>query len=108
MILGLFVGLMLIATLFLFYSFLKFDNEFYLEIISSFLSSIMFFILGFVAYGGLEYDTKNIQYPVVGLFFVVIGVIVAILGFLQIIDIAISEFNYGSDETERSPDYEYK
>lgn len=108
MILGLFIGLMIIATLFLFFSFLRIENDFYLETISAFLSCVLFFILGFIAYGGLEYETKTIQYPVVGLTFVVIGVIMAILGFLQIIDIAIEDYGYGEDETERDETYEYK
>ena len=108
MILGLFIALIIVALIFLFYAFARLENEFYLDTISSFLSSIMFFILGFVAFEGLEYETKSIQYPVVGLFFVVIGVIVAILGFLQIIDIAISEFGYEDREEDRGSDYEYK
>lgn len=108
MILGLYIALIISAIIFLFFSFARLENEFYLDTVSAFLSSSIFFIVGFTAYSGIEYETETIQYPVLGLLFVVIGVIAAILGILHIFDIAISEFNYGEDETTRDADYEYK
>ena len=108
MILGLFIALIIVGMVFLFYAFLRMENEFYLDTIAAFLSSIIFFIVGFTAYGGIQFETKSIQYPVLGLLFVVIGVIASLLGFMQIIDIAIDEFSWGDDETKRDETYEYK
>lgn len=108
MILGLFIALVIGALIFLFYSFARLENEFYLDTISAFLSSIIFFIVGFTAYSGIEFEAKNIQYPILGLLFVVIGVIAALIGIMQIVDIAINEFGYDEDETTRDENYEYK
>lgn len=108
MILGLFIALIIVGIVFLFYAFVRMENEFYLDTVAAFLSSVIFFIVGFTAYGGIQFETKSIQYPVLGLFFVVIGVIASLLGFLQIIDIAISEFGYNEKEEDRGSEYEYR
>ena len=108
MILGLFIGLIIAGIVFLFYAFARMENEFYLDTISSFLSSIIFFIVGFSAYSGIEFEAKNIQYPVVGLLFVVIAVIATLIGIMQIFDVALNEFGMDEREEDRDENYQYK
>ena len=101
------MGLIITGIIFLFYSFARLENEFYLDTISAFLSSVIFLIVGFTAYGGIQNNGMNIQYPVIGLLFVVLGIIAALLGILHVFDIAINEFGAYDDETDRGADYEY-
>lgn len=108
MILQMYIMLVIAGMLFLFFSLARLKNEFYFDTISAFLSSVIFFIVGFGAFEGIESGTKIMQYPTIGMLFIVIGVLGALVGVIHIFDIAMEEFGYGEDETTRDADYEYK
>lgn len=122
MIFELYSIIFIFAILTLIYAFLFKDSNNYTHIISGFLSTLLFFILGYNIYIGVDIDyvvltstytngsitnltsgvsSDTYQYGWMGLLFIVVGVIMALYSIVQIIyetGIVISTLERKKDE----------
>lgn len=91
-----------LATGFLIIGILKIGEEFYFDVISLFIASTIFLLLGFQSYVSVD------EFEFMGLLLIVLGIITALYGVIRIFDIAFQEFGLYSDEFTRDANYEYK
>lgn len=96
--------LVALALLFLVFAIFGIGYEHYFDVLSAFISPTILMLLGYQCYVSEALQ----QFEFLGFLLIIISVIIYIYGIILIISIAMNEFDYGSDETDRSPDYEYK
>ena len=93
-----------LALLFLVFAVFEVGHEHYFDILSAFVSPTILVLLGYQCYVSEALQ----EFEFLGLLLIVVATIIYIYGIILVISVAMDEFDYGSDETERSPDYEYK
>lgn len=94
----------LIALLFLLIAVFGVGRESYFDILSAFIAPTILMLVGYQCFVS---DALR-QFEFLGMLFIVVAVIIYIYAIVKVFQLAAEEFGFGEDETQRSPDYEYK
>ena len=94
----------LIALLFLVFAVFGVGRESYFDVLSAFIAPTILMLIGYQCFASEALQ----QFEFLGMLFIVIAAIIYIYAVIKVFTLAIEEFGWQDDETERSPDYEYK
>lgn len=101
---NMFVVFTAIGFIFLILGLLGVGCDYFMDIVSLFVSPTVFMMLGYKCY---TLNTLQ-QFTFAGLLFIIISIIIYIYAIIRIFGLAVEEFGYGEKEWDRDPDYEYK